>query len=68
MQIIEYDLMDNSEEVVKEIQIKVEDFIDLFKKVPKIDAGLAASVFHFGEIEIKNLKKILSENGIEMRL
>ena len=47
---------------------KVEDFIDLFKKVPKIDAGLAASVFHFGEIEIKNLKKILSENGIEMRL
>jgi len=47
---------------------KVEDFIELFKKVPKIDAGLAASVFHFGEIEIKKLKMILSENGIEMRL
>ncbi len=46
----------------------VEDFIELFKKVPKIDAGLAASVFHFGEIEIKKLKEILKSNGIEMRL
>jgi len=47
---------------------KIEDFIELFKKVPSIDAGLAASVFHFGEIEIKNLKEILKQNGIEMRL
>ncbi|MBO4962154.1 MAG: imidazole glycerol phosphate synthase subunit HisF [Clostridia bacterium] len=47
---------------------KIEDLIELFKKVPSIDAGLAESVFHFGEIEIKNLKEILKQNGIEMRL
>lgn len=46
----------------------VEHFIELFKKIPDIDAGLAASVFHFGEIEIKELKKTLSENGINVRL
>ncbi len=45
-----------------------EDFIKLFKKVPKIDAGLAASVFHFGEIEIPQLKKTLSENNVIVRL
>ncbi len=43
-------------------------FVDLFKAVPDIDAGLAASVFHFGEIEIKDLKKELKENGITVRL
>ena len=43
-------------------------FIDLFKKVPKISAGLAASVFHFGEIEINQLKKELKQNNIEVRL
>ena len=43
-------------------------FIDLFNKVPKISAGLAASVFHFGEIEINELKKELKENNIEVRL
>ncbi len=43
-------------------------FIDLFKAIPDIDAGLAASVFHFGEIEIKNLKKELSDNDITVRL
>ena len=47
---------------------KIEDFIELFKKVPSVDAGLAASVFHFGEIDIKNLKEILKQNDIEMRL
>ena len=46
----------------------VQDFIDLFKKIPDIDAGLAASVFHFGEIQIKDLKKELRENGITVRL
>ncbi len=44
------------------------DFIDLFKTLPTIDAGLAASVFHFGEIEIKELKKELKENNINVRL
>ena len=44
------------------------DFLKLFEEIPDMDAGLAASVFHFGEIEIKNLKEILKQNGIEMRL
>ncbi len=43
-------------------------FIDLFKQVPTVDAGLAASVFHFGEIAISDLKKTLHENGITVRL
>ncbi len=46
----------------------VGDFIDLFKKVPNIDAGLAASVFHFGEIKIPDLKRELSKNDITVRL
>jgi cyclase len=46
----------------------VQDFIDLFKKVPDIDAGLAASVFHFGEIAIPDLKRTLSNENINMRL
>ena len=44
------------------------DFVDLFKKIPDMDAGLAASVFHFGEIAIKDLKRELHENGITVRL
>ena len=43
-------------------------FIELFKEIPTVDAGLAASVFHFGEIKISELKKSLSENNIEVRL
>ena len=46
----------------------VQDFIDLFRKVPDIDAGLAASVFHFGEIAIPDLKRTLAAKGINMRL
>ncbi len=46
----------------------IEDFITLFKTLPKVDAGLAASIFHFGEVEISTLKKTLSENDIIMRL
>ena len=42
-------------------------FIDLFKEIPTIDAGLAASVFHFGEIAISDLKKELKSNGISAR-
>ncbi len=47
---------------------KKEDFAELFNKVPTIDAGLAASVFHYGEIQIKDLKKYLAQQGVNMRL
>ena len=47
---------------------KVEDFITLFKTLPKVDAGLAASVFHFGEIKITDLKKEMQKNGICTRI
>lgn len=45
-----------------------EDFVTLFKKIPDIDAGLAASIFHFGEVKIPELKNILKENGITVRV
>lgn len=45
-----------------------QDFVDLFKAIPTIDAGLAASVFHFGEIKISDLKKELKKNDINVRL
>lgn len=44
-----------------------QDFITLFKEIPTIDAGLAASIFHFGEVKIKDLKKELKENKINVR-
>ncbi len=44
-----------------------EHFVELFKKVPAVDAGLAASVFHFGEVPIPELKTLLRENGMPMR-
>lgn len=43
-------------------------FVDLFKEIPDIDAGLAASIFHFGEVAIPELKALLKENGILVRL
>ncbi|MBE6606124.1 MAG: imidazole glycerol phosphate synthase subunit HisF [Ruminococcaceae bacterium] len=46
----------------------IDDFISLFNKVPDVDAGLAASVFHFGEVDIKELKRELDKNGINVRL
>ncbi len=46
----------------------VQHFIDLFKQIPTVDAGLAASIFHFGEVAIPDLKKELKNNGIVMRL
>lgn len=46
----------------------ISDFIDLFKEIPDIDAGLAASVFHFGEIAIPDLKAELAKNNITVRL
>ena len=44
------------------------DFVELFQKVPAVDAGLAASVFHFGEIAIPELKRTLRDNNINVRL
>lgn len=46
----------------------IEHFVELFKNVPKVDAGLAASIFHFGEVDILELKKELRKNQIEVRL
>ncbi len=43
-------------------------FVKLFKTLPKVDAGLAASIFHFGEVKINDLKKQLNDNGICMRI
>ncbi|MBR7113679.1 MAG: imidazole glycerol phosphate synthase subunit HisF, partial [Firmicutes bacterium] len=45
-----------------------EDFIRLFNAIPQVDAGLAASIFHFGEVEIADLKQTLKENNINVRL
>ena len=45
-----------------------QDFVSLFKKIPKVDAGLAASVFHFGEVKIPELKRELADNGIAVRI
>lgn len=47
---------------------KAEDFAELFRKIPKVDAGLAASIFHFREVEIKELKKLLKAEGVEVRI
>lgn len=44
-----------------------EHFTQLFKQVPQVSAGLAASIFHFGELSIADLKKELAENDIEVR-
>lgn len=45
-----------------------EDFVTLFQRLPKVDAGLAASIFHFGQVKIPELKQILKENDISVRL
>lgn len=47
---------------------KTEDFEELFKEIPDIDAALAASVFHFGEIKIPELKEALRNKNIKVRL
>ena len=44
-----------------------QDFVTLFQKAPGVDAGLAASIFHFGEVSISELKQLLAENGINVR-
>ena len=45
-----------------------EDFSVLFRSIPDISAALAASIFHFGEVDIYELKKKLHEEGIPVRL
>ena len=47
---------------------KIDDFITLFKTLPRVDAGLAASIFHFGEVQISDLKKQMQKNGIPARI
>ena len=46
---------------------KIEDFITLFKTLPGVDAGLAASIFHFGEVSINTLKEEMFKNNISVR-
>jgi len=46
----------------------MQDFVTLFREIPDISAGLAASIFHFGEVEICDLKKTLQNNSINVRL
>lgn len=47
---------------------KIQDFITLFNTLPKVDAGLAASIFHFGEVKISDLKNEMHKSGIPTRL
>ena len=46
----------------------IQDFIDLFHEVPEADAGLAASIFHFGDVGIEDLKREMAAAGIPVRL
>ena len=46
----------------------VEDFVTLFQTLPQVDAGLAASIFHYGEVRIPQLKATLRDSGIAVRL
>ncbi len=46
----------------------IQDFITLFREIPSMDAGLAASIFHFGEVAIRDLKEALAADGVNVRL
>lgn len=46
----------------------IDHFIDLFNTLPKVDAGLAASIFHFGQVKIEELKRELKKNNIPVRI
>ena len=46
----------------------IDDFTKLFRAIPDIDAGLAASIFHFGEVKISDLKNELKKNNINVRI
>ena len=45
-----------------------DELVELFRAIPKVDAGLAASIFHFGEVTIPDLKNELDRNGIPVRI
>ena len=45
----------------------IDDFITLFNTLPGVDAGLAATIFHFGKIKIPDLKASLRDAGISVR-
>ncbi len=45
----------------------IADFVTLFREIPTMDAGLAASIFHFGEVQIPDLKNALHREGINVR-
>ena len=47
---------------------RLDDFITLFRTLPKVDAGLAASIFHFGEVKIDELKREMAACGIPARI
>ncbi|UOO37733.1 imidazole glycerol phosphate synthase subunit HisF [Oscillospiraceae bacterium CM] len=47
---------------------QIADFTELFNVLPKVDAGLAASIFHFGEVSIKDLKTVLKNENINVRI
>jgi cyclase len=46
----------------------IRDFITLFHQLPGVDAGLAASIFHFGEVSIRDLKQEMARAGISTRM
>ncbi len=46
----------------------MEDFRSLFTKIPQVDAGLAASIFHYKTVHIPELKEYLRDHRIEMRI
>ena len=46
----------------------MQHFVDLFREIPQMDAGLAASIFHFGEVKIADLKQTLKDAGIPVRI
>lgn len=47
---------------------KIQDFVTLFKTLPRVDAGLAASILHFGEVTVADIKKTLKAEGINVRI
>lgn len=46
----------------------IRHFIELFETIPAVDAGLAASIFHFGEVKIRDLKAEMHARGIPTRI
>lgn len=46
----------------------IQDFIDLFHEIPDLSAGLAASIFHYGDVKIEDLKKALRKESIAVRI